>query len=175
MTDTELDKIFRRSKEYSSHNDILIKALFYSQGSVCEVGSGLFSTPLLHWMCKAMDRRLITYENDEFYYQFAKRFRSPLHRINKVNDWGEMDFNQHWGVVFIDHCPPQQRAIDAIRFKDHADFIVMHDTTYFSNYYIKAWPFFKYRYDWTGWRTGTTVASNFYPVDKFADKLPCLI
>jgi len=158
------------SKGLSSHNAILIKAVLISKGSVCEVGAGLYSTPLLHWLCRAMKKRLITYENNEVFYQFAKKFQSKLHRIRKIEDWNKMDFKKHWGVVFIDHAPAKRRGQDVINFKNSADYIVMHDTEDEKNYeYNRVWPYFKYRFDWKeGW-PNTSVVSNFYSLDEFGD------
>jgi len=162
------------SKGLSSHNLLLIKAVLMSKGDVAEVGAGLFSTPLLHWLTKAMNRRLITYENSEEFFVFAKRFQSQLHRIRKIGNWDDMDFKRHWGVVFIDHAPAERRSQDVINFKDTADYIVMHDTepnAYKKYGWDKCWSYFKYRYDWTDGWPNSSVVSNFYPLDKFKELL----
>ncbi len=157
-------------KGFSSHNTLLIRAILMSKGDVCEVGSGLFSTPILHALCKAMGRNLVTYENNDTWFTFAKYFQSRLHRIRKIESWDNMDFKRHWGVVFLDHAPANRRPQDMINFKDTADYIVMHDTTpkEDSKYgYSKAWKHFKYRYDWTAYTPHTSIVSNFYPLEKF--------
>lgn len=169
-----LESTTRNAKGIASHNGLLIRAVLMSKGPVCEVGSGYFSTPLLHWLCKAMNRRLITYENDDRFFAFAKRFQSKLHRIRKVDNWDDMDFKRHWGVVLIDHKPPMRRYQDVINFKDSADYIVIHDTepkAYKVYDWGKAWPYFKYRYDWIDGWPNTSVVSNFYPLDKFKEVL----
>jgi len=163
-----------RPKCYSSHNGILIKALLSSKGPVCELGCGLFSTPLLHWLCKEMNRELITYENSMEYFPFAKSFQSRLHRIRKIESWDDVDFKKHFGVVLIDHEPSERRGPDAIRFKDNADYLVLHDTepkTHKIYGYDKAFSQFKYRYDWKKGFPNTSIVSNFYSLDKFDDVL----
>lgn len=160
-------------KSYSTHMGLLIKVVQMSQGDVVELGTGPFSTPLLHWMCKDMNRRLISYENDEEFYYFAKRFQSSLHRIVHVRDWGDdVDPRPHRGVVFVDHAPTIRRGIEAVRFKDSADYIILHDTedSETNNYNI-VWPNFKYFYTWKDCRPWVSVVSNFKDLKKIMNTL----
>lgn len=172
-------EIFRHlPKAFSTHNALLLKVLDASDGDVLELGGGVFSTPLLHWYCKNKGRRLITYEDNDDYYLFEKQFVSRTHSIKLVKDWDEVDSETHRGVVFIDHggtkkdniVAGSRRGYDAIRFKDSADFIVLHDTspqTYKIYGYEEVWKIFKYRFDWEECRPFTSVVSSFYPLDKF--------
>ncbi len=142
----------------------LIRAVHATTGDVCEVGSGFNSTALLHWICQG--RTLVTYENDEDYLRFAKKFQSNNHRIRSTD---EIDFDKHWSVVFIDHTcrPPHSRGADAIKFTN-ADLIVMHDTEKSEEYgYNLVWPKFKYRYDWKECIPWTSVVSNTIDVTKW--------
>src|SRR4051794_35570615 len=117
------------AKEKSTHNPILIKAVLLSKGPVLEIGAGLYSTPLLHWLCKFLGRKLVTYENNADYFSYASMFRSSEHSVKHIQNWEEdMDLKTHWGVVLMDHNPDERRALDVIRFKDNADYIVIHDT-----------------------------------------------
>lgn len=150
------------AKAKSTHNPMLIKTILISDGPVLEVGAGLYSTPLMHWLCKVLHRKLVTYENDPGFYQFAKKFVSIDHRVKFIESWDKMDFSTHWGVVLIDHSPEERRVVDLINFKDKADYIVVHDTEAEEEYnWEKAWPHFKYRYTWKDCRPWTTVVSNF--------------
>lgn len=155
--------------ETSTHMPFLIEYVQKTKGTVIELGSGLFSTPLLHWLC--FNRKLITYENYLHYYDFAKKFQSENHKINFVKDWSTEDFPEHYSVVLIDHSINSRkhtRGDDAIRFKDIADYIILHDAGEKSNPkygYEKVYPHFKYRKDWTGCRPHTTVLSNLHPLD----------
>jgi hypothetical protein len=164
--------IFRHlPKGYSTHNALLLKVLEVSEGDVLELGGGAFSTPLLHWYCKNKNRRLITYDDDENYYGFEHQFQSKLHSIKLVTSWDEVDAVKHRGLVFIDHGGKKshdswrgsRRGIDVIRFKDSADYIVMHDTEpkFYKDYgYDAIWEQFKYRFDWKECRPWTSVVSN---------------
>ena len=150
------------SKNYSTHITMLMKVLQVSKGTVVECGGGIFSTPLLHWMCKAMDRELITYEQDPAYFSFEHAFQSRQHRIRFVENWDDIDTKTHRGMVFIDHHPPERRMIELERFKDSADYIVIHDTERVSREYNREEVFalFKYRYDWKACKPWTSVVSN---------------
>lgn len=149
-------------KGWTTHMTMLIKALSASEGPVLEVGGGPFSTPLLHWMCKIQNRKLVTYENDPTFYELCSRFVSNGHRVRFIEDWDEMDFKTHWGVVFIDHHPDMRRVEDIINFKDKADYIVVHDVEKVEKYNLtKALPHFKYHYIDKGCKPWTGVYSNF--------------
>lgn len=155
-------------KAYTTHMRTLIKVLNMSKGDVVELGAGPFSTPLLHWVCKDMNRKLISYEVDPEYYNYARQFRSPLHRIVQVNDWDEVDSNTHRGLVFIDHNPFDRRAPDTIKFKDSADYVVIHDTECEDDFKT-IWPHFKYAYTWKGCRPWTSVVSNSKNLSDFGE------
>ncbi len=144
-------------KGYSSHNALLLKILDVSQGDVLELGGGAFSTPLLHWYCKNKNRKLFTYDDQIDFYNFEKQFQSRIHSIKLIKNWDEIDNKKHYGLVFIDHggrkdensLPGSRRGIDAIRFKDSADYIVLHDTNFRGDKaygYDEMWKYFKYRY-----------------------------
>jgi hypothetical protein len=150
------------TKGWTTHMTMLLKVIGNSTGPVLEVGGGPFSTPLLHWMCKMQNRKLVTYENEPMFYQMCKTFQSGLHTIRFIENWDDMDFNTHWGVVFIDHHPDVRRVFDLINFKDKADYIVCHDTEKRDKYsWDKANKLFKYQYIWKDCRPWTSVYSNF--------------
>lgn len=165
--------ISKYSKETSTHNPLLIQAVLMSKGDVCELGSGFFSTPLLHWLCSLTGRNLVTYESDDDYYEFANKFRSRHHKIIKVSSsFEEIDCTRHWGVVLIDHSPkkPLRRGQDAVRLKNTADYIVLHDTEFEEEKhygYDEMWPQFKYRHDWKKVKPFASVISNFKKLDNF--------
>ncbi len=158
----------------STHFPLLIQAVQLTKGPVLEVGSGLFSTPLLHWLC--FDKRmLVTLESYRHYMEFAEKFRTSMHEVLFVRDWGlckMMPPEKRWSVVFIDHSPkrPMTRGDEAIKYKDLADYVILHDAGENSmpKYgYEKVYPHFKYRHDWTGCFPHTTILSNFHDLHEF--------
>jgi hypothetical protein len=167
-------RISKNYKSHGTHIPVLLKVISMTKGDVCEVGSGFNSTPLLHWICR--DRLLVTYENDDAYYRFARQFRSRIHKVGKIDSWDDMDFERHWSVVFIDHRADgdydtrgMQRGDDALKFKN-ADILILHDTEpeSFKNYrYDLVFPKYKYRCDWTDNKPWTSVVSNVIDVTKW--------
>lgn len=161
-------------KQAGTHIPMLLKIIPKTKGDVCEMGAGFNSTPVLHWLCQG--RRLITYESDPGYFQFAKKFQTRTHRIRKIDDWKDVDFTHHWSVVFIDHSVSKeskrkgmQRGDDAIKFIN-ADILILHDTEpeSINNYrYNIVFPKFKYRKDWTECKPHTSVVSNVIDVTKW--------
>lgn len=147
-------------KAWTTHIGVLVDVLYKSVGDAVEMGAGPSSTPILHWLCKNMNRQLVTYENSPDFYQYAKQFQSRQHKIVFIKNWDEVDTKTHRGIVFIDHAPEDRRGLDAIRFASSADYIVIHDTNIEKNY-IEVWPHFKYTYTWKECRPWTSVVSNF--------------
>lgn len=148
---------------------MLIRSLELSSGDVVEVGGGLFSTPILHWYCKLHKRKLITYENEPTFFEFAKKFQSPGHRVRLIKNWDDMDFKTHRGLVFIDHHPNERRTVDIINFKNSADYIVIHDTEKPEKYgYDAIWEHFKYTLTWKDCRPWTSVVSNFKELNNLS-------
>ena len=154
-------------KGWTTHIPMLLKAVQMTKGSVLELGSGPFSTPLLHWLCAGSNRRLITYEADKNYFKDSSGFRSRNHSIRFVEDWDEIDFGTgHWDVAIIDN-ERWRRKIEPIRLKDKVDYMVIHDTNRSDYGYDKIWPHFKYIYHWKFCKPWTSVVSNFKDLSAF--------
>lgn len=151
---------------WGSHLPLLIKIMNASTGPVLELGTGLFSTPVLHWLCIDQDRKLYSYENFKQYFELIKPFETPDHQIIYVenSDWKAIDFETtYWGVVFLDHHPKGRRGKEAMRLAERADYIVIHDSDRAGNpfHLDEAYPLFKYRYNWSKQSPHSTVLSNF--------------
>lgn len=161
--------IFRNlslQKGNSSYMPLLIKAIQISEGPVLELGAGIFSTPLLHWLCAEKRRTLVTYEDNNDFFEFARQFRSRNHRILSVDDWDKIDIEKNWGVVLVDHVK-ERRAVDTLILKDCADYIILHDTNVPKYKYEEIWPHFKYVYHWKFCTPWTSVVSNRKKIEKF--------
>ena len=157
-------------KQQGTHNLNLIKAVSKTKGDVCEMGVGFSSTPLLHWI--TLGRKLVSYESDQDYFHFAKKFISDNHKVRHANrEFTNVDYNRHWSVVFIDHSPrkPRTRGDDAMKFTN-ADLMVLHDTEPESagHYgYDQVFKKYKYRYDWKLCKPYCSIVSNVIDVSKW--------
>lgn len=160
-------RISYNTKPWSTHIPILLKAVNLTDKDVLELGSGPSSTPLLHWVCKYKNSRLYTVEEDKDWFAWANRFHSNQHKIVSIDDMEKLPIKQQWGVVFVDHSA-MRRAKDIIRFKNNADYIVIHDTEQGKFYnYDGVWKHFKNIYTWKDCRPWTTVVSNFKTLEEF--------
>jgi hypothetical protein len=161
----EQDNDTRRDRSVlATHVPLLVRVFDISKGDVLEIGTGYFSTLVLHWLAHITKRKVYSYENRDYWYQRALKLKSPYHEIVKVSSWDELPVNRHWGLVFIDHSPEARRHIEVERFAKSADYIVMHDTQPEDDamyQFGKIWHLFKYRYDWKNAKPWASVVSNF--------------
>lgn len=161
-----------------SHLPVLIKALELSDGPILELGTGLFSTPFLHWACFNSKRKLVSYENKKKFFDFwiydderEKNNDYSYHEVKFVEDnkWDDIDISEHWAVVFVDHNPGPRRREEMMRVANNADYVVVHDTDDKNDWYYKYseyFPVFKYRWD-SKIYPRTTVLSNFKDLSNF--------
>lgn len=157
------------SIRYSTHLPALMRALEVTTGDVLELGAGIFSTPVLHWLCKRAKRRLVSMDNDPRFYAWAEGFRSPLHELVYVDDWAEADIEQPWGVALVDHSPSDRRIEEIKRLQQLATVLVVHDTNGRWNkayHYDKIWDLFTYKYTFTQVEPSTSLLSNILDVTK---------
>jgi hypothetical protein len=151
---------------WSTHVPVLIKIFGISDGPIMEIGSGVYSTPILHWLCSDTNRTLVTYENNQEFIKFAKEFESSFHAVNYVDDFLSIPNTGRYGMIFIDHAG-RTRGYTTIHFKDSADYIIIHDSNVIrKNRYQLAFPEFKYRKDFTKYEPWTTVLSNIKELDN---------
>ena len=112
---------------WSSHFPVLIKALQITTGPVLELGTGLYSTPLMHWLCFDKNRPIVSYEHDPKYFKYNKQFGSNLHEMCLIEDWSKFNVQAYWDVVLID-CDSTVRHDLAKKLAYNSQYIVLHDT-----------------------------------------------
>jgi len=148
---------------WGSHIPVLIKVIENSEDDVLELGMGVYSTPLLHWMCTPSGRRVVSYENHANYFSLFQNGLNQFHETYLVDNLDDIDISQEWGVAFIDSEPMEQRARLAQRLLYNCRFVILHDTQdreekFYG--YKRIYPLFKYRYNYTQFKPNTTVLSN---------------
>jgi hypothetical protein len=147
-----------------SHLPLLIKLVNSTPGPILEMGMGLNSTPVLHWLCTHQKRQLLSLENDEKWFDYDKYYENEYHHIELVKDWDKVDiFSRYWSIVLIDHRPALRRRIDAVRLKDQADYILLHDAEpeikrFYG--YQRILKHFSYNYLFKDLKPNTLVLSN---------------
>jgi len=165
---------------WGNHLPMLLSVIGRTWGPILEYGMGNYSTPILHEICKAMDKKLISIEeNDYEWFKKFEKYDSEFHDLHFLQgkELDDVNFNNidcRWGVVLIDH-DNKRRAVDLLKYKNTADFIVMHDTELGADYHLynrnnsleDVFNTFKYRYNYRKLSPApnTTVVSNFYDLE----------
>lgn len=145
-----------------SHMPVLSQFVPMTSGPILEMGCGGASTPFLHWLCYPTKRRLVTVESALEFATFLDGWTADFHETICTPDLDSVDLSQPWGVAFVDHAPPERRAIDIARLV-HADYVIVHDSENSSEHkyhYSRAFRLFKYRYKYTAHIPYTSILSN---------------
>lgn len=154
---------------WGSHIPMLIKVMENTVGDVLELGMGIYSTPVLHWMCSDRKRNLYSYENNKGYFDLFQNGLNEYHKVYLINSFDGVGTEKTWDVVFIDTNPMDSRSPLALGLANNAQIIIVHDSEHreerFYHYRELLYPAFKYRYDYTKFRPNTSVFSNFNNLD----------
>lgn len=160
-----------------SHVPVLASVVHRTTGPVLECGMGMWSTPLLHCLCKM--RKLVSLETDHAWLEKFSEWSSPTHEKKIVRDWATPDeiVSHEWSVVFVDHSPGEERIHTIERLRGRAQYIIAHDTEADippsgGNYgWAKLKPF-RYSKTYKHIRPWTTVYSDIVDGDQFNFVVP---
>lgn len=166
-----------------THMAPLLTVVTHTDGPLLEMGSGDFSTPLLHAICSKSKRFLLTAETDKKWLHNFIDLKSEWHAFVYVpvyeDDWSlnpkpalwdAVGGDRHWAVVFIDHRPGERRVEDIRRLRKNTDIFVVHDTQQPSYCYEPVLNTFKYKYVYERYATQTTIVSDIIDVSTFFEK-----
>jgi len=161
----------RLKRSYGTHLPVLIQMMkvLDAPGPVLELGSGLYSTPFLHWACFLSGRKLVTYESQPAYAKAVSSLASEWHDIRLVSSWDDVAFSDPWAMAFVDHEPAEQRGVDLPKLV-HAGYVVAHDTQRYQFYGYEAIDrCFKYHYKYKAALPYTSIMSNFYDCSRIME------
>ena len=118
------------SGNYGTHLAALIAAMSKTDGDVLELGTGIFSTPYLHYQCMNSKRNLVSYDNDKSWLGFFLKYgyENEYHKIIHVNNWDEAKIEKPWDVALVDHSPDHRRVVETRRIANLAKYIIIHDS-----------------------------------------------
>jgi len=157
-----------------THSCVLATLLAKTTGPILELGSGHYSTPLIHHMCSSRFCLSVGNESKQFKY-YCEKIGSRFHYFYPVGKelvssilsakLDSFEFgNICWDVVFIDHFPVEDRVKCVEMLRNKAKYIICHDTEpLVSTEYNwnNIWDSFKYKYYWSYFgKNGTTVMSE---------------
>jgi len=123
---------------FGSHKFVLehmIKML--DNKTVLELGSGDYSTSLIHNNVGDVNGKVITIDTDldwlSKYFHLKTDFHDLIHYdMDKLNGFFESDTNT-WGLVFVDSGSWDSRMWAMEKYNKTADYIILHDCDYFPN------------------------------------------
>ena len=157
---------------FGTHQPLLLGACLKTKGMIVELGSGFYSTPIVHSVSLAQRRPAVTLDTSRMYVNFMSRYANKDHRVllsdpmlmlgetGKFEDL-EGHGNQYYvdrqairfeklfgsvddiGVVFVDHDPAFLRQPAIEWFADRATYIIAHDTESPTHYH---YDFSKFKY-----------------------------
>lgn len=124
--------------DYATHIPALSSVLCVTDGDVIECGIGDISLPFLAGALRGTGRSLWSFEDAEEYLLAFRQFDQYEHvSLRHVPKWDMIEKflkdDVHYGVAFIDNCPPgkeneyKDRKVVAEILKDRVDVLVIHD------------------------------------------------
>jgi hypothetical protein len=112
---------------YGTHQPLLIHMINETSGNVLEFGMGVYSTPLLHFICHLQGRFMLSLETDKDWFdKFPKYTRMLINPEIQLREYGFMNMN--FSVALIDGNPLRFRQTFIEAMKDNVDYFVVHDT-----------------------------------------------
>lgn len=184
----------------ATHQRCLIGSVMRTSGPILELGTGWYSTPLLHEIATVQQRPLITLDNNKHWLEQFKAtdwkkkstiygLGNDYHQLRLVDWWDQallapQDYglkHTSWSVVFVDHGPPIERyyvvnrMLEEIKrgIYEEPSVFVLHDTEDRHPYgYSRILPKFKYEFTDRCQKAHTTVCSNSLEVHNWFRNLP---
>jgi hypothetical protein len=124
---------------------------------------------MLHALCAATGRRLLTLDGDSAWAARFTAFRSVTHRVEVVTDWDLAIPAEEWAVVFVDHAPADRRVHEIAHLREVCELMVVHDTEDDRYGYAPVFEKFTYRVDYKRMTPWTTLLSMSRPLTQFTD------
>lgn len=176
----------------ATHQRVLLGAALRTDGPILELGTGWYSTPLLHEVAVNLKRYVVTLDTSDYWLQQFKADRwsaeygykgDRYHTLRSYPFWEDAKLRpadyglvaERWGLVFADHGQPIERYYvvrELLKVSD-ADVFVFHDAEDRDAYgYSRTFDRFKYLWIDDCQKAQTAVASNVIDVTKWFCKLP---
>jgi hypothetical protein len=152
---------------FSTHQIPLISWVLRTSGPILELGTGFYSTGLLHEISEIQNRKLLSLDSDPSWIINFFKYNTSLHQIELVNDWNDHYFlNNKWSVALVDHAPALQRKETIKQIKDKVEILIIHDSNAPDHVYkySEIWDLFKYKKEYSEFNPHTMVVSNFTKV-----------
>lgn len=117
---------------YATHQLVLLEILKRTSKPVLELGAGDYSTPQIHDIAKG---KIITIDDSKEWLDKYIHLKTINHKFfyynkEKLEAFYDND-NIQWGLVFVDNGTWDARNKAVKKYKDTADYIILHDCDYY--------------------------------------------
>lgn len=187
-----------KNGNWGSHIPVLVTILNHTNGNILEMGSGYYSTPIIHQYASDK-RKILTVESDCKWLSMFKQFETSNHEFYCNNTFkynltlNELLYrispnyidltyedknysNKKFDVAFIDHAPSLRRYKDIMQLRKNVKIFIVHDTDdtilnriVFGHELQDLFTTFKYIYKTKNIKPETTVVSDVYDVKKLLE------
>ncbi len=146
---------------YATHIPVLLRCLQGTNGPILEMGSGIYSTPLIAAFARG-DRFAMTVEANRRYARRALSMIGSNHRLLCAPYQDAPIESTEWDVVLIDHAPAARRQHDLARVAEHSRVVICHD----SDGAEYGWDWAKFLWHWEFQRlTPKTMVLSQSPIE----------
>ena len=129
--ETFKEKMKKESSGWGTHQAVLLDTLGRTDKPVLELGCGIWSTEQIHDALKNRGVKFLTIEANPKWLNKYLHLKTELHDLRHVDDMDMPAFYEQdsveWGMVFIDNSTWSARKLAIQKYKDVADYIVLHD------------------------------------------------
>lgn len=120
---------------YGSHQPVLSYVLDKIDKPVLELGSGMYSTQLIHEQVKDKGIEIVTVDHDRGWLKKYEPLKSSKHklvfcRVAHAKDFYKANIKP-WGLVFVDIGDWTSRGYAVLTLKNSTDYMIIHDCDYF--------------------------------------------
>lgn len=120
---------------YGTHKLLLSAILRRVNKSVLELGVGHNSTPLIHNAMKRKNIDILTIDSDSYWIRRYAKLKSDKHKFKYYNSEELKGFyatdTTAWELVFVDNSPWEARTQAINKYREIADYVILHDCNYF--------------------------------------------
>ena len=122
---------------YFTHQPVLFYILDINNKPILELGSGYGSTEKINKVSSEKKIKTVTIDHDQSWLNKFINLKTQYHEFlfideNNIDEFYYKD-NIQWGVVFVDIGSWESRNKAMMKYKDVADYVILHDCDYFPN------------------------------------------
>jgi len=120
---------------FDTHQEVLLTVLKKVDKPVLEFGAGDYSTKLIHDVLKDKNIKIRTIDDNPLWLDRYLSLKGENHEFILLSEKDSLKYINHdtkkWGLVFIDSGSWKVRGMAVRKYKNSADYIIVHDCDYF--------------------------------------------